>query len=103
MSTIGFSGIAQCHLKPNDLPVQWVGWAWVWVFRGPAATLNDLQMAQMGSRCDCMIKLYTKNSGREIPKNLGRPLCRYALGISSSLQGVCLLCVGMLLISFQTS
>ena len=27
----------------------------------------------MGSRCDCMIKLYTKNSGREIPKNLGRP------------------------------
>ena len=55
---------------------QWVGWAWVWwfwVFRGLAATLNEFQMAQWGSRCDCMIKLYTKNCGREIPENLGRP------------------------------
>ena len=43
-------------------------------FRGLAATLNDFQMAQMGSHCNCMIKSYPKNFGREIPKNLGRPI-----------------------------
>ena len=49
-----------------------VGWG-SGVFRGSAATLNDFQMAQMGSRCDCMIKSYPKKCGREIPENLGRP------------------------------
>ena len=56
---------------------QWVGWQWGWgsgVFRGSAATLNDFQMAQMGSRCDCMIKSYPKKIGREIPENLRRPI-----------------------------
>ena len=51
-----------------------VGGGGFWVLRGPAATLNNLQMAQMGSRCDCMMKLYTKKSGSEIPENLGRPM-----------------------------
>ena len=38
----------------------------------PGGHTKRLAKAQMGSR-DCMIKLYTKNCGREIPKNLGRP------------------------------
>ena len=38
-------------------------------FRGLAATLNDFQMAQMGSRCDCMIKSHPKKFGREIGRH----------------------------------
>ena len=45
----------------------------IWGIRGSAATLNDFQMAQMGSRCDCMIKSYPKKFGRKIAENLGRP------------------------------
>ena len=54
------------HCHPTTLPR-------FGVFKGPAATLNDLQMAQMGYLCDCMIKSYPKKFGREIPENLGRP------------------------------
>ena len=43
------------------------------IFRGSAATLNDFQMDKTGCHCVCVIKLYTKKCGREIPKNLRHP------------------------------
>ena len=39
----------------------------------PGGHTKQLANGQKGSSCDCMIKLYTKNCGREIPEILGRP------------------------------
>ena len=60
--------------KPLNIWVRWVVEGGLgYIFRGSAATLNDFQMAQTACHCLCMIKLFAKKCGREIPKILGRP------------------------------